>query len=531
MLLAVTSFATDYSWIGTAADGNFGTSSNWNPEGVPGTDESDTVLFNLSDTTPFTIENDGDCAISAFTMQKGDVMLNLGGKTLSLTSTLTSKRSTATDVSSLTFTNGTINVTNEVWVGPSFGWGGQFRISGSNTVLTAGGRVAMEGTYGVFEVLDGAQVTASLLKCNYRDASIVTVRGTGTVFKTTVAANTQMDWNGISNKFTFADGAEFVSGGRILQSGNDAEITVSGGAKFTLNSSLTLAQGNSTNAVFTASGEGSEIYMIGLYSGNSAFSLSNRIQITKGARFMLPGTAASITIGAKGCGNELRIDEDGTFFITNSASHTYFTVGNSDTAYSNRIVVASGGVLDNRATGSSGTYMRIGAVGACNCLEVENGTVCVTNSNNALEIGGGTHSGYFIASATNNMLLVKGTNSLVNVRQLRFGKDSILRYELSEGGLCRPPIQMKQNIIVLTTASDDPTTYPPRLELDVNNWKPQGRNTITLLTCGTASKSVLDALVATAADSLPAGYTLAASADGKSITLEYRSSGFVIQIR
>ncbi|WP_264522311.1 T9SS sorting signal type C domain-containing protein [Flavobacterium sp. N1994] len=343
-----------YAWVGFT-DGSWNTSTNWSPNGIPGSSDSVTLAngstgaaANLSLTTAVTVNNltfngTGNFftvgASPAAITVLGNVTYTAGTGTWNATSTFS--LSSASSQTIPAFNYGNLNGTGgaRVWTAGTTGIAGTFTTGAGAYTATSGSTVDYTGS--------GSQTIASTkyydLTNSGNGARTLT---TGTIdVANSYTPSTATTTPGTSNIFNFSS-----AGAQTIPASSYANITNTGNGNRTLASSGTITIAGTTftpgSGTYTVTGStvaltsttGFNLTLPTVSSGNSF----NVLTINgAGGTYTLPYSATTQNLATT-----LNI-QAGTF-VTNPASNT--------TALVNNIAVGtvnfSGGTIDDKSTGA-----------------------------------------------------------------------------------------------------------------------------------------------------------------------------------
>lgn len=214
LLFCINANATSYTWVGSATNTNWSVSTNWSPNGVPGS--SDAVTVNNTAAYNLTVNATESCA-----------SLNCSGFTHTLT------------------------MSSSLSVGGSITWGSAMTITAGTTTLTmtGSGTLTSNGiTFpNIFNVNSGLTLTLAG-GSNWKVSAACTFQGTEVVNNTT---SEQFEYASSSGKtFTWAACSGTAT---ILISGTNCSLTGSSGImsnNFTINSTGTVTFTSSTTSEF-----------------------------------------------------------------------------------------------------------------------------------------------------------------------------------------------------------------------------------------------------------------------------------------
>ena len=101
--------------------------------------------------------------------------------------------------------------------------------------------------------------------------------------------------------------------------------------------------------------------------------------------------------------------------------------------------------------------------------------------------------------ASNNVLVVRGTNSLLTAKDLELSYNAQMRYEIPQAGLVQAPVQIERHVCARYHYNLAWYGEAPSLTLSADAWIQKTGGELTLLTCGVSddrglNKKVLEQL-------------------------------------
>lgn len=226
---------TTYTWMG--GNGNWSTSTNWNPNGVPGTVNGDTALIDTNGASPVSVTYDYSGPASTLSDVTVDYTGSAtgGGNTLSISSNLS------------------LNVEIEYF--GEVGAGTADQGNGSNTVQNSVALGVFTGSSGTY-VLSGGYLT------DVAGVEAIGEEGNGT-FNQTGGTNTEDLYNIYLGYEQGANGAYTLSNGNLIDNGGDYPLAIG------FQGNGTFIQSGGTNAL--------NCYVtLGWFAGsNGTYTLSN----------------------------------------------------------------------------------------------------------------------------------------------------------------------------------------------------------------------------------------------------------------
>lgn len=346
--------------------------------------------------------------------------------------------------SSLRFSNGinnTIVATNggQVVIGPagafngltaiqlSAGTNNSFVATGAGTTVTVnnGNSIQVGTTGGVsnsltiaggaqMTIVSGAAVPILLGGTAAANGSRVTFTGAGTIMTNAAGNGTGIRITGGSNNVvTVADGAKVYAGGNgpgLLSAGVVIGGTTNApwsGNKIIVEGEGSLLQSRHTFHVgFASSGDlivrdGGQVELLSgsLTIGNSNTATSNNVLVTGGASITAPNAGTSIFVGNASAGNTLTVDQQGT--IAASSIWLGVTAGQG----SNVLTIDGAGSAVNLVN-----LLRISSASDNRIIITNGGSAVISDATGGLtrfDVG-------FFAGSSNNQVLVTGAGSLLD---------------------------------------------------------------------------------------------------------------------
>lgn len=189
---ALSVHAQTVDWINSSG-GTYSTGTNWSPSGVPGAGA--TIRFNLTNT--YSVSFTAPATANALSAGGGEVIFQLGGNTLTLTSTNLSGIGSNTNQSHLRVYSGTF-LPGNIYIATTTVNGALTLESGSNTTVGAGGATVVGN--GTLTIRDGADLASSgngaRIGSNSSHVGTVTVTGSGSTWNIPATLKIGLDGNG-----------------------------------------------------------------------------------------------------------------------------------------------------------------------------------------------------------------------------------------------------------------------------------------------------------------------------------------------
>jgi len=334
---------TSYTWLGS--NGNWSTSTDWNPNGVPGTENGDTAVIETSGAAPVTITY--NYSGSANTL--GDVTVDYtgsaagGGNTLSISANLSLNAETENvgDIGSATVDQGAGS--NMVTSGP----------------LVLGDDIGATGTYN----LGGGSVT------DVTDVEQIGYDGNGT-FDQTGGTNTEDSYNIYLGNQPGSHGLYSLSNGTVIDNGGNYPLTVG------LYGNGTFIQSGGTNACACD-------ITLGWYAGSvGTYDLANgNVTVDQSVGAIFVGNDGNGTFNQTG-GTLTLAPNNNLDLGAYSGGNGTFSISAGTANIGNFIEV--GGTEDNGAGGSG-----VVTVSGSGTLAVGSSVIVYNNPGNALNLEGG----------------------------------------------------------------------------------------------------------------------------------------------
>ncbi len=379
---------TTYTWMG--GNGNWSTSTNWNPNGVPGTVNGDTALIDTNGASPVSVTYDYSGPASTLSDVTVDYTGSAtgGGNTLSISSNLS------------------LNVEIEYF--GEVGAGTADQGNGSNTVQNSVALGVFTGSSGTY-VLSGGYLT------DVAGVEAIGEEGNGT-FNQTGGTNTEDLYNIYLGYEQGANGAYTLSNGNLIDNGGDYPLAIgfqgngtfiqSGGTN-ALNCYVTLGWFAGSNGTYTLS------------NGNLTDNSTDPLEVGFGGNgtFIQSGgtsaLACQLVVGWEQGSNGTFSLSDGTFTSTSEYGSIIGYIGNGTfTQSGGTFSVASdldlgsyspaigyysisagsatvGNNLNIGGAGASGAGLGVVTISGSGTLTVDSSVIVYNNPGNALNLEGG----------------------------------------------------------------------------------------------------------------------------------------------
>lgn len=457
--------------VWNATSGDWGVAANWllgDANGNPTADAGhvptgdDAVFFGpkwTSATTPYAITVGTDAEVTRFLVNRATVsVFDFAGKQMDVRSQLL-----VSNGADVTLTNGTVRYLNTTTSGVS-----NYHECNSATLRVAGAETAMLTRKGVsvkqtsaarpaaFHVSDGALLKGAIAVANNvaaSDAATVVVRGRGTR-----VAPGAFGW----------DDETSVSGGGIYFEGVGAtRLEVRDGAAVDMTDAHLAVVGATSNAV---------VVIDNAFFTNRHVSAVNR----------------EVKVGCQGGWNTLLVTNNAVFYTEmgiNVANDAYKSIPEGS-GPSNALVVADGGTVVLAANSSGDVCsLKVGAGHGDARLVLDGGRIKTPGS---VVLGADT-------DVSNNVLVVRGTNSLLTAKDLELNYNAQMRYEIPQAGLVQAPVQVERHVCARYNYNLAWYGEAPSLTLSADAWIQKTGGKLTLLTCGVSddrglNKKVLEQL-------------------------------------
>lgn len=463
--------SADISW-NNPAGGSFGTTTNWNPQQIPGT--ADDAIFNLNSSGGYNITLGQDYTNDQLIVRTDKTTLDIGGHTYTLQNTSYTTPSVFVgqnvgDNANLTLRNGNISSLYG-YIGSVVGGGlqGAVVVDGAQWSNTYGIYVGRDSTgSGTLTIQNGGQVSDE--NCQVT-GGIVTVTGAGSTL-----TNSGRPTEGFMTVGRYANGTLNIQNGgtvssRIGQLGSSSgggsgtgTVNVIGtGSSWTNSTTLDIGSGNygelniqnggtvsTTQAFFGSYGSGSGVATIG-GTGSSMLNVTDSLylggndsgQIGNGTLNVNAGGTANVT-------NTLKLWGSGTVNLNGGTIHTRSFTANSGSTFNfnNGTLRVDGGTFtpnssDFRIGGATADDLPVlEVVGGASTNGIYSLTVGAVK-NGILTVNGGSVNVsdlYVCNSVTSHGTVnVTGANSIITAStRVYVGGDGTGSLNISNGGTVR----------------------------------------------------------------------------------------------